>query len=88
MPTTTISDITIKTKGTPPGDVTVTVTAEVINREGQTPEVYFPAQSMATPMTNTSANTWTASNTEMYDGSQKTIKVQCNGVSAAQSFKP
>ncbi len=90
MSTTTISNITItpKAKGTLPCEVDVTVTADVANRNGQTPQAYFPAQSMGSPMTNSSGDTWTASNTEMYDGSEKTIKITCNGVEKIQSFKP
>jgi len=90
MSTTTISNITItpKPKGTLPCEVDVTVTADVANRDGQTPQAYFPAQSMGTPMENTTGNTWSAQNMEMYDGSEKTIKITCNGVEQSQSFKP
>ena len=88
MSTTTISNIAVTTKGQVPGNVEVTVTADVANRNGQTPEAYFPAQSMATPMTNSSGTEWTASNTEMYDGGEKTIKIECNGVNASKGFKP
>jgi len=90
MSTTTISNISItpKPKGTLPCEVDVTVTADIANRDGKTPQVYFPEQGMGTDMTNSSGNTWTASNTEMYDGSEKTITVECNGVKSKKNFKP
>jgi len=90
MSTTTISNITItpEPKGTIPCDVEVTVTADVTHRNGQTPQAYFPAQSMGMLMKNTTGDTWSARNTEMYDGSEKTIKITCNGVEQSQSFKP
>jgi len=89
MSTTIISDIQItpKPKGQLPGEVTVTVTAVIANRDGQTPKAYFPAQG-GTAMTNSSGDTWTASNTEMYDGSEKTIAIECNGVKKHKNFKP
>jgi len=86
---TTISNITISTDGTkPPADIEVTVTCTVTNANGKTPQAFFPAQSMGKPMTNTSGNTWTASDRQMYDDGDKTLKIVCNGAEASQQFKP
>ena len=87
MSTPIISDINISTDGTAPGLVTVTVTADVANNNGITPEAYFPAQGMGAPMANSTGTTWTASNTEMYDNGEKLIRIQCRSVSASLSFK-
>jgi len=89
MSTTTISNISITPDGPkPPAEIKVTVTADIENTGGKTPQAYFPAQSMGTPMTNSSGSTWTASDTEMYDSGEKTIKIECNGVHASKNFKP
>jgi len=86
---TTISNIKITTDGhKPPADIKVTVTCEVDHTDGKTPLAYFPAQGTGTKMKNTSGDTWEASDTQMYDGSEQTIKITCNGVTAHGSFKP
>lgn len=87
--TATISNIEITTDGnTPPADIKVTVTCDVSNNDGDTPQAYFPAQGMGTPMTNTSGNSWTASDRQMYDGGEKIIKIICDGAEAHKGFTP
>ena len=86
--TTKIHGIQITTKGKAPGDVNVTVTAEVTHAGTSVPTCRFPAQSEGTAMHNTGGNTWNVSDSQMYDGGEKTLTVSCNGTSSSAAFKP
>lgn len=85
---TTISNITITTDGkTPPANICVTVSCTIDTTNNSTPQVFFPAQSMGTLMTNTpGTQTWTASDTQMYDGEEQTITILCNDQEVSQNF--
>ncbi|OEJ69271.1 hypothetical protein [Magnetovibrio blakemorei] len=86
---TTISDITITTDGTkPPANICVTVNCTIdATGNNSTPQVFFPAQSLGTDMTNTpGTQTWTASDTQMYDGEEQTITIICNDVEVSHTF--
>lgn len=85
--TTTISNIQISTKGKTPGEVTVTVTADVINPGTNIPTCTFPAQSEGLPMKSEGGDAWKVSDTQMYDDGEKTVTVNCNGASGTCSFK-
>jgi len=85
---TTISDIAITTDGhTPPANICVTVSCTINNTNTGTPQVFFPAQSLGTDMTNTpGTQTWTASDTQMYDGDEQTITIICNDAEVSHTF--
>ncbi|MBL4613835.1 MAG: hypothetical protein JKY27_03030 [Magnetovibrio sp.] len=86
---TTISNISITTDGTePPADIEVTVTCDISNNEGDTPQAFFPAHAMGTDMTNSSGNTWTASDKQMYDDEKKLITIMCDDAEASATFTP
>lgn len=86
--TTTITNIHVTTKGKTPGNVDVSVAADITNAGGNTPTCTFPAQSEGMPMTHKSGNTWEVSDTQTYDGGEQTVTVSCNGVSSPCGFKP
>lgn len=86
---TTISDITITTDGhTPPANICVTVGCTINNNtNNSTPQVFFPAQSLGTDMTKApGTQTWTASDTQMYDGEEQTITIICNDAEVSHTF--
>lgn len=85
---TAIGSIIVTTKGHAPAEIPVTVTAKITNVGQGTPMVVFPAHGDGTPMKKTSGNTWQATNAQMYDNTEHTVRIICNGVSANATFTP